>query len=137
MSQHEAQTLDSLALEDLAGPGAGPDLCQVACVHAQAVDLARAALPDEAVVADLSEFFKAFGDPTRVRILLALARAELCVCDLAALLDMSHSAVSHQLRYLRVMKIVKYRREGKMAYYSLDDTHVHAVLRTGLDHVLE
>ena len=95
----------------------------------------RSRLLDEASTTALAETFKVLGDPTRVRMLDALAHAEVPVCDLAELLDLTQSAVSHQLRLLRGMRLVKYRREGRLAYYSLDDDHVHTLLRQGLEHV--
>ena len=85
----------------------------------------------------LSETFKAMGDLTRVKIIFALAREELCVYCIARLLNMSESAISHQLRILRNIKLVKYRRKGQMVYYSLDDEHIHSILETGLEHVKE
>jgi ArsR family transcriptional regulator len=97
----------------------------------------RAALIGEDEVADLAETFRALGDPTRVRILDALSHGELCVCDLAALVRMSESAVSHQLRVLRNLRIVKPRREGRMVFYALDDRHIITLFRQGLRHVQE
>lgn len=98
---------------------------------------ARAALPDAATVAALAETFKALGDPTRVRLLTALSRAELCVCDLAALVGPSESAVSHQLRLLRSLRLVRSRREGRRVFYRLDDDHIARLLAQGLEHVGE
>ncbi|KLU66811.1 hypothetical protein DEAC_c14790 [Desulfosporosinus acididurans] len=86
---------------------------------------------------DLAELFKTLADPTRVRIIDALAEAELCVCDLAELLNLSPSATSHQLRVLRGNKLVKFRREGKMVYYALDDEHVLGLYSQGLEHINE
>lgn len=88
-------------------------------------------------VDELAETFRVLGDPTRVRILDALAAAELCVCDLATLLGLSESAVSHQLRLLRTMRIVRSRREGRMVFYALDDHHVTGLFEQGLEHVEE
>lgn len=88
-------------------------------------------------VTDLSETFRTLGDPTRVRILDALSHGELCVCDLAALVRMSESAVSHQLRLLRNLRLVKPRREGRMVFYALDDRHIITLFRQGLRHVQE
>jgi DNA-binding transcriptional ArsR family regulator len=90
--------------------------------------------PDNIFTA-LADLFAAMGDPTRVKLIYALAERELCVCDLAAVLGLSVSAVSHQLRVLRGLRLVKYRREGRLAYYSLDDHHVSMLLRQGLEHV--
>lgn len=85
----------------------------------------------------LSELFKIFGDPTRIRILCAMLDAELCVNDIAGLLQMSQSSVSHQLRILKTSKLVKSRRDGKSVFYSLDDEHVHSILSMGMEHIME
>jgi ArsR family transcriptional regulator len=114
-----------------------PDLCDVVHLHPARVGELRAALIGEDEVADLAETFRALGDPTRVRILDALSHGELCVCDLAALVRMSESAVSHQLRVLRNLRIVKPRREGRMVFYALDDRHIITLFRQGLRHVQE
>ncbi|MCH4184788.1 MAG: metalloregulator ArsR/SmtB family transcription factor [Eggerthellaceae bacterium] len=94
-------------------------------------------MPDEDVLFDLAELFKVFGDSTRVRILSALSCSELCVNDLAILLDMTQSAISHQLKALRSAKLVHSRKEGKIVYYSLDDEHVNAIIAIGMQHVKE
>lgn len=114
-----------------------PDLCDVVHLHPARVAELRAALIVDDEVADLAETFHALGDPTRVRILDALSHGELCVCDLAALVRMSESAVSHQLRVLRNLRIVKPRREGRMVFYALDDRHIITLFRQGLRHVQE
>ena len=88
-------------------------------------------------VSALAEIFKVLGDPTRIRIAYALAREELCVCDIANLLGVSQSAVSHSLRALRQMKLVRFRKDGKIAYYALDDEHVSRLLEDGFRHVEE
>ncbi len=92
-------------------------------------------LPPENLLYDLADFFKTLGDSTRVRILMALHVRELCVCDLADVLGMTKSAVSHQLRTLRHMRLVRYRREGKNVFYALDDEHVRRVIGTALEHL--
>ena len=115
----------------------GSDTCQALCVHTEVVERVSARMEPEAMLFELADFFKALGDATRVRILHALSFSELCVCDLARLLNMSSSAVSHQLRVLRGQKIVKYRKEGKNAIYSLDDYHVATLLKMGLEHIAE
>ncbi len=97
----------------------------------------QAQMPNEEVLYDLAELFKIFGDSTRIRILYALFEKELCVCDIARLLDMTQSAISHQLRILKQSKLVKYRREGKAMFYSLSDNHVRAIINQGLQHVEE
>ena len=94
-------------------------------------------MTDEEILYDLAELFKVFGDTTRIRILYALFEAELCVCDIARLLGMSQSAISHQLRILKGSKLVKYRREGKTVFYSLADGHVRTIIGQGLEHVEE
>lgn len=93
--------------------------------------------PKEEVLYSLSDFFKVFGDSTRIKLLYALFNGEMCVGTIAALLDMSQSSVSHQLRVLRNNRLVKMRKEGKMSYYSLDDDHVKAIYQMGLEHILE
>ena len=113
------------------------DVCQVACVHEEAVDGARQAMLGHDEAASLAEVFKILGDPTRVRLLSGLAQGELCVCDLSVLLDMSQSAVSHQLRVLRAARMVKPRRQGKMVFYFLDDEHVERLFAQALEHVRE
>jgi DNA-binding transcriptional ArsR family regulator len=94
-------------------------------------------MPDPATVDRLAEIFKVLGDPTRVRILTALSTGELCVCDLATLLRVSESAVSHQLRLLRSLRLVRARRDGRMVFYRLDDHHIVGLLRQGREHVEE
>jgi ArsR family transcriptional regulator len=101
------------------------------------VTAVRRALISPHSVAELAETFKVLGDPTRVRILDALSKAELCVCDIAALLGLTESAVSHQLRVLRNIRLVRARREGRMVFYTLDDQHITALFAQGLSHVEE
>lgn len=93
--------------------------------------------PDEDVLFDLAELFKIFGDSNRIRILYALSDVELCVSDLARILSLSTSAVSHQLRILKASKLVRCRREGKIIFYMLDDEHVRDIINLGLEHVIE
>jgi len=112
------------------------EICGETVLHPEALATARLAVA-ASPVEDLAETFKVLGDPTRVRILLALASAELCVCDLAELSSLSVSAVSHQLRLLRTHRLVRPRRDGKMMYYSLDDDHVRSLFEEGLRHVEE
>jgi ArsR family transcriptional regulator, lead/cadmium/zinc/bismuth-responsive transcriptional repressor len=113
------------------------DACDV--FHADPVRVAevRAAMPAPATVEHLAETFKALGDPTRVRMLSALSRAELCVCDLATLLGATESAISHQLRLLRSLRVVRARRDGRMVFYRLDDDHIVRLLAQGRAHVEE
>lgn len=113
------------------------DVCDVPCVDELKVQRARRAMPEADSVVTLAATLRALGDPTRLRLATALAATELCVCDLATLLGTSQSVVSHSLRTLRQLRIVRYRKEGKVAYYSLDDPHIAALLAIGLDHVEE
>ncbi|MDR2375007.1 MAG: metalloregulator ArsR/SmtB family transcription factor [Treponema sp.] len=106
-------------------------------IHEDIVRMVKEKMPGEEALMDLADLFKVFGDSTRVRIISALLHAEMCVCDIAALLGMSKSAISHQLRTLRQTKLVKYRREGKVVFYSLDDEHVGNIFSQGLVHVGE
>lgn len=111
--------------------------CESPHADAGAVETLRARLIAERPVAALAETFRALGDPTRVRILDALSKAELCVCNIAALLGLSESAVSHQLRLLRGMRLVRSRRAGRMVFYALDDQHIVRLFNQGLAHVQE
>jgi len=111
--------------------------CDCTVIHEDVVKKVGEAMPPEEELYDLAEFFKVFGDTTRIKILCALFSSEMCVCDIAALLNMSQSAVSHQLRVLKQARLVKYRREGKVVYYSLDDEHVKQVFDQGLLHIKE
>ncbi|MDQ6833906.1 MAG: metalloregulator ArsR/SmtB family transcription factor [Chloroflexota bacterium] len=111
------------------------DTCDIDHVHPEGVCQARTALPDMETASDLAALFGALGDPTRVRLLAALAAGPLCVCDLAAVLGMTQSAVSHQLRLLRALGLVRARREGKLVWYTLDDDHVRALLAVGAEHI--
>ncbi len=111
--------------------------CEVSFVHEDRVRSARKALGDDQTTFELSETFRVLSDPTRLKIVLALAREELCVCDIATLLGMTDSAISHQLRLLKNLRVVKYRKGGKMAYYSLDDEHIEDLLRFATRHVAE
>ena len=111
--------------------------CEFMHVHEDIVEKVNAEMPDEEVLYDLAELFKVFGDSTRIRILYVLFESEMCVCDIAQLLGMSQSAISHQLRCLKQSKLVKYRREGKTVFYSLADAHVRTILGQGMDHIKE
>jgi ArsR family transcriptional regulator len=106
-------------------------------IHEEVVDSVRKKMPEEDTLLNLADLFKVFSDSTRVKIICALLNAEMCVCDIAALLGMSKSAISHQLRTLRQTRLVKYRREGKVVYYSLQDEHVGAIFDQGLIHINE
>jgi DNA-binding transcriptional ArsR family regulator len=113
------------------------DVCETSFIHESVVAEVRAKMPNEEMLLDLADLFKMFGDSTRVKIISALLNTEMCVCDIAALLGMSKSAISHQLRSLRQTKLVKFRRDGKTVYYSLDDDHVKTIFAQGLLHVGE
>ena len=113
------------------------DRCQCRTIHEEQIEAARKMALDDAEIELLAQTFKAFGDPSRLRILTALELQEMCVCDLAALLGISESAVSHQLRLLRTIKLVKNRREGTVLYYCLNDDHVNSLIQTALEHVRE
>lgn len=105
--------------------------------HAELVEKVRASQPSEEHLYDLAELFKMFGDSTRVKILFALLESELCVGDLAQILNLTQSSVSHQLRLLKDAKLVRFRREGKIVFYSLADEHVRTILYMGMEHVEE
>lgn len=113
------------------------DVCEVEFVDERKVKRVQKAMKPDETVRALAETFKLLGDPTRVRIAWALSREELCVCDLANLLGVSQSAVSHSLRALRQMRLVRFRREGKITYYALDDDHIAQLLGEGFRHVEE
>jgi DNA-binding transcriptional ArsR family regulator len=113
------------------------DSCEIQFVDEQKVENARRAMKTAEAVTTLAETFKILGDPTRIKIAFALSREELCVCDIANLLGVSQSAVSHSLRTLRQMKLVRFRKEGKIAYYTLDDDHIANLLNEGFRHVEE
>lgn len=111
--------------------------CNCTIIHKDVVEKVKESLPEEEILYDLADFFKAFSDSTRIKILHALFKEELCVCDLAALLDMSQSAISHQLRVLKNSRLVKFRRDGKVIYYSLADEHIKHIFDAGFKHILE
>lgn len=113
------------------------EICNQTVVDQEKVNFVKSQLPHGGEISALSETFKVLGDPTRLRTVLALAKEELCVCDLAALIGVTVSAISHQLRLLRGMRLVKHRKEGKMVYYSLDDEHIENIIREAQTHVLE
>lgn len=111
--------------------------CDCTVIHEEVVNAVKENMPEEELLYDLAELFKVFGDSTRVRILWALDEAEMCVCDIASVLNMTQSAISHQLRVLKRARLVKNRRDGKVVYYSLDDDHVKAIFEQGLIHIKE
>lgn len=113
------------------------DCCEEDCIHENLLKIVNEKMPAETELYDLSELFKVFGDSTRIRILFVLFEAEVCVCDLANALNMTQSAISHQLRILKANKLVKSRREGKSVFYSLSDDHVRTIIAMGLEHIEE
>jgi ArsR family transcriptional regulator len=113
------------------------EICETNIVDPGKVKLVREKLPDSKSIHELAETFKALGDRTRLKIVLALAHEELCVCDLATVVNISISAISHQLRILKGLKIVAFRKSGKMVYYSLDDKHIENLVNEAMTHILE
>ncbi len=111
--------------------------CESTEVHEELLKIVEETMPEETELYDLAELFKVFGDSTRIRILFVLWKAEVCVCDLAAALHMTQSAISHQLRILKQSKLVKSRREGKSVFYSLADAHVRTIIDQGREHIEE
>ncbi|OOB75033.1 ArsR family transcriptional regulator [Clostridium haemolyticum] len=111
--------------------------CSCNTIHEDIINKVKKGMPKDEILYDLAELFKVFGDTTRTKILYALFEAEMCVCDLAALLGMSQSAVSHQLKVLKQTRLVKPRRDGKVVYYSLDDDHIKKIFDYGFAHVNE
>lgn len=103
--------------------------------HGMSVEDILKDVPSDEMLFDLSDFFKVFGDSTRIKIIYVLQKSEMCVCDIAEILSMSQSAISHQLRVLRNSKLVKYRKEGKTVFYSLDDEHVENIIEQGFLHI--
>ena len=113
------------------------DFCECNIIHEDVVERVRRKMPDETTVYEVSEIFKVFGDSTRSRIICALRLEEMCVCDLAALLNMTQSAISHQLRILRSSRLVKSRKQGRVVYYSLDDAHIGEIFSLAFTHIME
>ena len=113
------------------------EICEGCEVHEDLLKIVNETLQEETELYDLAELFKVFGDSTRIRILFVLFEAEVCVCDLAKVLNMTQSAISHQLRILKQNKLVKNRREGKSIFYSLADDHVRTIINQGRDHIEE
>jgi ArsR family transcriptional regulator len=111
--------------------------CDCTVIHEDVLSAVRLKMPEEENLFGLSELFKVFGDSTRIRILWALTEAEMCVCDITALLGMTQSAISHQLKVLKQARLVRYRKEGKIVYYSLDDEHIRQIFDQGLTHIKE
>ncbi len=113
------------------------ECCDFYQVHEKVVEAVHANMPEEDELYDLAELFKVFGDSTRIKILYVLSEAEMCVCDIAQVLNMTQSAISHQLKILKQSRLVKNRREGKAVFYSLSDGHVKTIINQGLEHIEE
>lgn len=113
------------------------EFCNCNTIHEDVVKKVRESIPEEEKLYDLAELFKVFGDTTRIKIICALFQSEMCVCDIAALFCMTQSAISHQLRVLKQARLVKYRKDGKVVYYSLDDEHIKHIFDQGWLHVNE
>ena len=111
--------------------------CETCEIHEDKIKQVSEHMPDEDELYDLAELFKIFGDSTRIRILYVLFESEVCVCDLAEMLHMNQSAISHQLRVLKQMRLVKFRRDGKTVFYSLADGHIETILAQGMEHISE
>ena len=111
--------------------------CSCTVIHHDVVKKVKEKMPENNIINHVSEFFKVFGDQTRIKIIVALLESRMCVCDLACLLEMTQSAVSHQLRVLKQNRLVKYSKEGKVVYYSLDDEHIKNIFNEGMIHILE
>jgi ArsR family transcriptional regulator, lead/cadmium/zinc/bismuth-responsive transcriptional repressor len=111
------------------------EICSKKCINAVKVKKTISSFPEQDTIAGIAEIFKALSDPSRLKIVFALLSREHCVCDIAIICGQSESAISHQLRILRVLKIVKNRRDGKIVYYSLDDDHVRALIQMSLEHI--
>lgn len=112
------------------------DVCQCTIIHEDLVEKNKKDLLPEELLINVADFFKIFSDKTRLKIVTVLLKDELCVCDIATILEMSHSSISHQLRVLRQYKVVKNRKEGKVVYYSLDDNHISNIVSQGIEHYL-
>ena len=113
------------------------ECCEEYCTHDDVIQRARSKMPDVEELYDLAELFKVFGDTTRIRILFVLFEEEMCVCDIAEMLNLTQSAISHQLRLLKQFRLVKSRRDGKTIYYSLADDHVRSIIDMGKEHIEE
>ena len=112
-------------------------LCSSTIIHEEILIQVRNGLTDEALLRKMAEMFKVMNDPTRLRIINALLLSEMCVCDIAALMDMTQPTISHHLKIMRQSELIKYRRDGKVVYYSLDDEHIGRLFQTGLEHARE
>jgi len=112
-------------------------VCQEKIIHMDKVKIAAESIPESHIVDSLAEIFKSLSDPTRLKIVIALSTCELCVCDIAAVCNISDSAVSHHLKTLRMLRIVQFRKDGKIVYYRLDDEHVNSLIKQSIEHASE
>ena len=126
-----------MAAQNKEDKSADDQICENLIIHTDEIEKIKKDFPKDSLLEKMALFYKIFGDSTRVRILYALDKAELCVCDISALLGMTVSAVSHQLKLLRESDLVKTRRQGKEVYYSLSDEHVQKIIECGMEHILE
>ena len=113
------------------------DVCEITVIHEDTVKKVKSIIPEDDLIYDLAEFFKVFADSTRMKIIYALIGNELCVCDIANIVGTTQSAISHQLRILKQSKLVKFRKQGKVVYYSLDDEHIEQIVKKGREHIEE
>ena len=113
------------------------EICEINIIHQDKVNEVKMIMPEDEIIYDLAELFKVFADSTRMKIIYALMEGELCVCDIAGIVGTTQSAISHQLRILKQSKLVKYRKEGKIIYYSLDDEHISEIVKKGREHIEE
>lgn len=111
------------------------NLCETPHFNAEAIVSVKKSMPNENYIVEISEIFKLISNPTRLKIVLAIMAQELCVCDISNILNLSQSAISHQLRVLRGARLAKYRKQGKMVYYSIDDDHVSSMIKMALEHI--
>lgn len=112
-------------------------ICENTVIHEDTVKNVKEKMPEDGLIYDIAELFKVFADSTRMKIIYALMEEELCVCDIANIVQTTQSAISHQLRILKQSKLVKYRKEGKVVYYSLDDEHISQIVMKGREHIEE
>ncbi|MBN1500341.1 MAG: winged helix-turn-helix transcriptional regulator [Spirochaetes bacterium] len=113
------------------------EICLTECSHKKIIEKVKKSISPDEILFILAEFFKVFGDSTRIKILQALSVSEMCVCDIAALINSTQSAVSHQLRILRSASLVKHHKDGRTVFYSLNDHHIKTIISTGMEHILE
>ena len=118
-------------------PKDGPTVCDITMIHEETLETVRGGLTGEGALRKMAEMFKVLNDPTRLKIINALLLSEMCVCDIAAVMSMTQPSISHHLKVMRQSELIKYRRDGKMVYYSLDDEHIGLLFQIGLEHAQE